>query len=342
MTEEIVPLGEFDVARLDACLRKVLPALTGPMQLARVSGGQSNPTFFVTYANRRMVLRKQPPGVLLPSAHAVDREFRIMEALRESDVPVPRVLAFIGDRSVIGTPFYVMDRVDGRVFSDPSLPGVAPAERTQMFMAMADTLSRLHRVDWNAIGLSGFGNPLDYFGRQLRRWTRQWELSKTRHLPDIDRLIRWLPLHIPNAACTTISHGDYRIGNLIFHPIEPKVVAVLDWELSTLGHPLADLAFSALAWRLQANQYMGMKDLPLGELGIPAESDYLSRYYANFPGAGQVQSFHYAFALFRLAVIFEGIAARAQGGAAVSDGAAENGKLSADFARIAVEIANCG
>lgn len=333
----MTPQPEFDPAHLDACLREIIPGLQGPMQLERVHGGQSNPTFFLSFDNRRMVLRKQPPGKLLPSAHAVDREARIMRALADSGVPVPSVLAYVDDAQVIGTPFYVMNRVEGRVFADPFLPGVSPPERAAMFMSMADTLASLHGVDWKAIGLADFGNADDYFQRQIRRWSRQWELSKPAQSDDVDALVQWLESHVPASTVTAISHGDFRIGNLLFHPTEPRVVAVLDWELSTLGHPLADLAYSALAWHLEPSQYMGMKGLDLQGLGIPPEQDYLARYYARAPRSGVLQPFHHVFALFRLAVIFAGIAARARPDDV--EKTAANRKLSADFARLAIRAA---
>lgn len=329
-----MPSLEFDPRRLDERLRQEIPTLRGEMHLERITGGQSNPTFFVSYGDRRMVLRKKPPGQLLPSAHAVDREYRILAALAKTDVPVPPVIAFVEDSAVVGTPFYVMERVEGRVFSDPSLPGVSSGDRARMFISMADTLVGLHSVDWKAIGLSDFGHPEAYYPRQLERWSRQWKLSRTRDLPDIERLIDWLSARVPANAMTSISHGDFRIGNLMFHPTQPRVVAVLDWELSTLGHPLADLAFSALAWHLDANQYMGMKDRDLSMLGVPSESTYLARYYQQLPAAGQLEPFHYAFALFRLAVIFEGIAARSLNGSAVSADARTSAKLSQEFAHI--------
>lgn len=327
---------EFDPQRLDDRLRQVVPALRGEMQLQRVTGGQSNPTFFVNYDNRRMVLRKKPPGVLLPSAHAVDREYRILDSLAKTAVPVPPVIVFVDDVAVIGTPFYVMERVEGRVFADPSLPGVSPDDRARMFMSMADTLATLHSVDWKAIGLSDYGRPEAYYPRQLQRWSQQWKLSRTREFPDIERLIDWLSSRVPENSLTSISHGDFRIGNLMFHPTQPRVVAVLDWELSTLGHPLADLAFSALAWHLETTQYMGMKDRDLSLLGVPPESAYLARYYQQRPFAGRLEPFHYAFALFRLAVIFEGIAARALNGTAVSSEASTSARLSDEFMKLAV------
>lgn len=206
-----------------------------------------------------------------------------------------------------------------------------------MYLAMADTLADLHRLDWNALGLADYGKPGNYFQRQIGRWSRQWELSKRRDLPEITRLLAWLPANLPEGDVTAISHGDFRIGNLMFHPSEPRVVGVLDWELSTLGHPLADLAYSALAWRLLPGEYMGMRGADLEALGIPTEAQYLQRYEERMGGGASVKPFHYAFALFRLAVIFEGIAARAQAGQAASANAAEVGELSVNFARRAIE-----
>jgi aminoglycoside phosphotransferase (APT) family kinase protein len=326
----------LETTKLDAFLRREIAGLEGRMTVEKIPGGQSNPTYFVSYDNRRLVLRKRPANAL-PSAHAVDREFRVMRALRDSPVPVPDALLYHDGEDIIGTAFFVMERLDGRVFSDCSLPGVRPAERGVMFLAMADTLADLHKVDWNTVGLADYGKPGNYYKRQIARWSRQWELSKRRDLPELTRLLAWLPANIPAGDTTAISHGDFRIGNLMFHPTEPRVVGVLDWELSTLGHPLADLAYSALAWRLLPTEYMGMRGADLEALGIPTEATYLQRYYDRMGGDDRVEPFHYAFALFRLAVIFEGIAARAQAGQASSANAAEVGELSVDFARRAIE-----
>lgn len=313
------------------------------MSLQRISGGQSNPTFFVSYPGRRLVLRKRPSGPVLPSAHAVDREHRVMAALAGTGVPVPRMLLYHEGPEVVGTAFYVMERLEGRVFSDCSLPGVAPEGRQAMVMDMAATLARLHNVDWAAVGLADFGRPGRFFERQVQRWARQWALSKTRELPDIERLIGWLSAHLPADEFTTIVHGDFRIGNLMFHPTEPHVVGVLDWELSTLGHPLSDLAYSLLAWRLLPQEYMGMRGLDGPGTGMPGAATF-AQAYADAGGArfGPVTAFHIAFSLFRLAVIFEGIAARARSGAAVSDNAASVGALSAVFARRALEAIDGG
>ena len=329
---------DFDLTVLDAYLRRVIPGLDGEPVLERISGGQSNPTYFLSYPTHRTVLRMPPKGPLLPSAHAVDREHRIMRALENTSVPVPQMLALCTDPDVIGRPFYVMARVAGRVFNDCSLPGVAPSERRAMYFAMAETLAQLHLVDWQAAGLTDFGRVGGYYTRQIARWSKQWTLSKTCDIPDIDRLIVWLGENIPDESATTISHGDFRIGNLMFHPTEPRVVAVLDWELSTLGHPLADVAYSALGWRLRANEHMGMCDLDLASLGIPTEAEYLAHYQAYAPAFGPLLPFHTAISLFRLAVIFEGIAARAKSGSASSANAADLGKLSVGLARHAVEV----
>jgi len=327
----------FEPDALDRYLRAHLAQADGPMDITPIIGGQSNPTYFVSYPQARLVLRKRPAGPVLPSAHSVDREYRIIRTLADSKVPVPKALAYCASPEVIGTPFYVMERLEGRVFADCSLPGVSAASRRAMFFDMADTLACLHQIDWKALGLADYGREGNFFERQIGRWTRQWHLSKTRDLPDIDRLVGWLPRHVPPDELTTIAHGDYRIGNLMFHPTEPRVVGVLDWELSTLGHPLADLAFSALAWRLLPTEYMGMRGLDHAELGIPGESQYLARYYAAFPGAGVASPFHVAFSLFRLAVIFEGIAARARSGTAIAANAAQTGEMAAGFARRAVQ-----
>ncbi|MFG1347455.1 phosphotransferase family protein [Xanthobacter autotrophicus DSM 431] len=327
-----VPYG-FDVAALDAYLRARIPGLAGAPHLQTISGGQSNPTFFVTYGDRFLVLRKQPPGELLPSAHAVDREYRIMRALAQTPVPVPPALVLCEDKSVIGTLFYVMEKVEGRVFHDCTLPGVPPQERRAMYAAMARTLAALHNVDYAAAGLSDFGRPGNYFARQIARWTRQWDLSKTREDANIARLVAWLPAHVPADDTTAIAHGDYRIGNLMFHPDRPEVVAVLDWELSTLGHPLADLAHCAMAWVSRPDEYGGIEGLDLDALGIPSRDAFVAEYQAAATHGCALTDFHMAFALFRWAVIFEGIAARARAGNAAAEGAADTGRLAAAFAK---------
>ena len=329
---------DFEPHLLQQFLQARVPGLDGPMRLERIGGGQSNPTYFVSFDNRALVLRKQPASSLLPSAHAVDREYRIMQALATTDLPVPRMVLFHEGREVVGTPFYVMERLEGRIFPDCSLPGMAPCERQAIYMAMAETMAMLHQVDWSAIGLADYGRSGSYFSRQIARWTRQWAMSRTREDADIDRLAAWLQAHIPDESETTISHGDFRLGNLMFHPTEPRVVGVLDWELSTLGHPLADVAFNCMAWRTLPSEYGGIRGLDLAALGIPSEAQYLQHYYRCSGRRDGVTAFHFAFALFRMAVIFEGIAARAASGNAAGANAAEVGGLSAAFARRAVEF----
>ncbi len=329
---------DFEPDRLEDFLIGAIGGLQGKMQLERIGGGQSNPTYFVTFENRSMVLRKQPASSLLPSAHAVDREYRVMRALAATDVPVPTMLLFHAERDIVGTPFYMMDRLQGRVFPNYALPGMQASERRAIYLAMADTMARLHKVDWAAIGLTDYGRQGSYFTRQIARWTRQWQMSKTAENADIERLIAWLQKNIPDQTETTISHGDFRLGNLMFHPTEPRVVGVLDWELSTLGHPLADVAFNCIAYRTLPAEYGGIRGLDLAALGIPSEAEYLQHYYRQSGRSDGVTPFHFAFALFRLAVIFEGIAARALSGNAVADNAAEVGQLSRVFAARAVEV----
>ena len=329
---------EFAPERLDQHLRQALPELEGPMRLARIGGGQSNPTFFVDFDSRALVLRKQPPGVLLPSAHAVDREYRVLRALAGSAVPVPRTVLYCDDRAVIGTPFYVMDKLEGRVLSNYALPGIAPAERRAYYFAMAETMARLHAVDWAAAGLADYGRPGNFFQRQIARWTRQWEASRTRDDAHIERLIEWLPANIPPGDQTTIAHGDFRFGNLMFHPTEPRVIAVLDWELSTLGHPLADVAYNCMAWHTGADEFEGMRGIDLAAEGIPTQAEYVAHYRQAGGCAEPMTNFHMAFSLFRFAVILEGIAARAKSGSAAAQDAQQVGAQAAGFARRAAAL----
>jgi len=335
---DVARASGFDAGRLDAFLRGAVPGLAGTMRVARIGGGQSNPTFFVDYDTRALVLRKQPPGELLPSAHAVDREYRVMRALAPAGVPVPRTVLFHAERDVVGTPFYLMEKLDGRVFAAHSLPGLASAERGAMYRSMAETLAKLHRVDPGEVGLADYGKPGNYFARQVARWSKQWEASRTRENPALDRLIAWLPAHIPEGDEIAVCHGDFRIGNLMYDPVEPRVIAILDWELSTLGHPLADLGFNAMAWHTRPDEYGGLRGLDLGPLGIPSLDEYVAHYLRAAGRKDGIAPFHVAFALFRFAVIFEGIAARAAAGNAASDDASEAGKLGPAFARRAVEL----
>ncbi|MBL8057734.1 MAG: phosphotransferase family protein [Anaerolineales bacterium] len=337
MTSRSAPA--FDPGPLAAFLRPRLPGADGPLTVERIAGGQSNPTYWLKYPDHTFVLRKQPPGPLLPSAHDMAREYRILSALAGTDVPVPRALLFSGDRALIGTPFYVMAAVPGRVFADAALPGRPPAERAAIYTAMSATLARLHRVDWRALGLGDFGRAGQYFSRQVARWTKQWQASRTRPLPEIDHLAAWLPAHLPPDDETTLAHGDYRLGNLIFHPTEPRVVAVVDWELSTLGHPLADLAYNCLIYHATPEEYGGLLGLDLAALGIPDQAALVADYCRRAGRPNDLHPFHFIFALFRFAVILEGVAARAAQGNASAADAAEVGRLSGNFARRAWALA---
>ena len=331
---------EFDPALLEAFLRYRLHDLRGSMRLEKIGGGQSNPTYFVNFENRQLVLRKKPAGEVLPSAHAVDREYRVMKALAGTALPVPPVVLYHDSAEVVGTPFYVMERLQGRVFGSNSLPGLASAERRAIYFAMGDTLAALHAVDWRAAGLSDFGRSGGYFPRQLRRWKQQWHLSRTRDNPAIDELLSWLAENDPRDDETTLTHGDFKLNNLMFHPTEPKVIAVFDWELSTLGHPLADVAFNTVAWRTLPHEFGGIRGLNLPALGIPFEHEYLAHYYVKAgrtDRARQATPFHWAFALMRWAVIFEGITARAVRGNAVSADAKQVGAISVALARRGLE-----
>lgn len=331
-------LPDFDVARLDTYLKSVLPDPAGTPVLTRISGGQSNPTFFVTYQDRALVLRKKPPGPLLPSAHAIDREFRVIAALKDTGVAVPEALHYCTDESIIGTPFYLMTKLEGRVFHDCTLPGVPTEERAAMYRSIAETLARFHNVEPGAVGLADFGKPGDYFARQISRWSRQWQENRTREDANMERLIAWLPAHIPASEITSLVHGDYRVGNLMFHPEEPRVIAILDWELATLGYPLADLAHIGMAWHTAPDEYGGIAGLELAALGIPEHAAFIAAYAAASRHPVALEPFHMAFALFRWAAIFEGIAFRAAKGTAAADNAAEVGRLSAVFARQAATL----
>ncbi|MGH2372188.1 MAG: phosphotransferase family protein [bacterium] len=316
----------------------------GPLAVRQFEGGQSNPTYHVAAGGREYVLRRKPPGKLLPSAHLVEREYRMMAALQQTDVPVPRTYALCEDPAVIGTAFYIMDFIPGRIMRDPALPNLAPDERGALYRDMIDVLARLHHVDWHARGLADFGRPGNYFSRQIHRWTEQYRASETETIPSIERLIAWLPEHIPEDDRTTIVHGDYRLANLIVHPSDPRVVAVLDWELSTLGHPLADLAYNCMPYRLPAASFEGLADADVKLLGIPSEEEYVAAYCRRVGRTGIPDwGFYLAFAMFRLAAILQGIMGRVLAGTAAAADARTRGAMARPLADAAwAVIASAG
>lgn len=319
-TTEVRAAHRFDAAALERYLRKHLPGFRGPAEVRQFSGGQSNPTFLLETPGANYVLRKKPPGELLPSAHAIEREYRVMRVLQHERFPVAAPRLLCEDASVIGTPFYVMDHVEGRIFRDLTLPHQTPAEREYLYGAMIDTLALLHSVDWKSAGLDDFGKPGNYFARQIARWSRQFEASATGDLPSMRKLMDWLPANIPEGDETTIVHGDFRLENLIFHPAEPRVVAVLDWELSTLGHPLADLAYNSMPYELPLGKYSGMRGLDFASHGIPAQAGAVRRYCERTGRGGIAHwEFYMAFSLFRMAAIAQGVYARGLRGNASSE-----------------------
>ncbi|WP_417426878.1 phosphotransferase family protein [Hoeflea sp.] len=304
-----------------------------------VAGGQSNPTFFVSAGGKAYVLRKKPGGSILKGAHAVDREYRVLAALVETDVPVPRPVAFCDDTAILGTEFYLMERIDGRVFHDAALPEMAPDEREAIYLSMAETLARLHGVRPDEVGLGDYGRPTGYFERQYSRWLSQWHAAQDFDIPALDRLAERLKDHLPkDDGQAAIVHGDYRIGNLIYHPLEPKVVGVLDWELSTLGHPLADLGFCCMPWRTMPEEYGGIRGLGAEVDGIPSQERFVAHYMQHAISAAPLEPAHEAFALFRFAVIFVGIAERARQGNAADPEARKLTPLAARFAARGLEL----
>ena len=326
---------ELPLDRLQAWLRGHVEGFLGPLSAAeRFAGGQSNPTYKLTATSGEYVLRRKPPGPLLPSAHAVDREFRVMRALADTPVPVPRVFALCEDDAVIGSAFYVMEHLDGRIFWDQRLPEIASAaDRLAMFDSMNRVIADLHGVDYAAVGLGEFGRPGNYMGRQIARWSRQYRASETGTIVAMDHLIEWLPEHLPPEGAPAIVHGDYRMDNLIFHKTEPRVVGVLDWELSTIGDPLADFAYHVLTWRVTPELFRGLAGVDFAALGIPGEADYVAAYCRR-TGREAIAGweFYLVYSLFRIAAILQGIAKRAIDGTAASADAAEQGKLARPLA----------
>ena len=337
-TRPVAEAHHFDAAALERYLRTRIEGFAGPVAIGQFKGGQSNPTYRIDAGGERYVLRRKPPGKLLPSAHAVEREYRVITALASTDVPVARTYCLCEDETVIGTPFYVMDFVAGRVFWDPTLPGMTPGERHAIFDELNRVIASLHCVDPAAVGLADYGKPGNYFARQIDRWSRQYKASETERIDAMDRLIEWLPPNIPPDDRTSIVHGDYRLDNVIFHPAEPRILAVLDWELSTLGHPLADLSYHTMTWRLSADEFRGLRGVDLDSRGIPSETVYLDRYLERTGATARPSdaewSFYLAYNMFRLAAILQGVMARALAGNAASARAVDAGKRARPVAEL--------
>ncbi len=329
---------QIDAAALAAWLQQEVPGFSGPLTIEQFKGGQSNPTYKLITPARSYVMRAKPgpAAKLLPSAHAIEREYRVLKALASSDVPVGEVICLCQDEAVIGRAFYIMAFVDGRVFWEQSLPGMEPSERGRIYDEMNRVISSLHKVDFQAIGLGDFGKPGNYFARQVGRWSKQYIASETELIPEMNRLIDWLPAHIPAGDETAIVHGDFRLDNMIFARNEPKVIAVLDWELSTLGHPLADFSYHCMGYHIPPDQFRGVAGLDLAALGIPSEQDYKA-LYCRRTGRAEIQNwdFYLAYNCFRLAAILQGIMKRVVDGTAASAEAAKAGSRARPLAQLA-------
>ena len=327
----------FDVGRLAAHLEQHLPDFRGPVEVQQFQGGQSNPTYLIATPTAKYVMRSKPgpSAKLLPSAHAIEREFHVMRALAAQGIPVPWTLLLVEDESVIGRAFYLMQHVEGRIFWDQSLPDLDRVERASIYDEMNRVIARLHSVDIERAGLSDYGKAGNYFERQIGRWSKQYRASETERVEAMDRLIEWLPKHIPAGDETTVVHGDYRMDNLIFHPTEPRIIAILDWELSTLGHPLADFSYHCMSWHIPPGAFRGIAGLDHAALGIPDEQEYIRRYVQR-TGRTAIEhwNFYLAYNLFRIAAILQGVYKRATEGLASSDNAkqaSENAKALAEL-----------
>lgn len=332
---------DIDLHRLDQYLSAKLPSFQRLKNLEKFSDGQSNPTYLLTADSGKYVLRRQPFGEILKSAHAVDREFRVLSALEQSQIPVPRTLHLCQDPEVVGSQFYIMSYVPGRVFWNPALPELNLSQRGAIYDEMNRVLSALHDVNIFDAGLSTFGKPGDYFARQISRWTRQYRASETESIAAMDKLIEWLPSNTPaDNGLSSLIHGDYRIDNIIFDSVQPRANAVLDWELSTLGHPYADLAYQCMQWRIDNECVIpGLGNLDRKALGIPTEQEYIDRYCER-RGLDSIQNwdFYLAFSFFRLAAILQGVYKRALDGNASSGKALEHGALAPKLASTALKI----
>ena len=333
--------ASFDEHRLAEYLSENLSGFAGPLTATKFSGGQSNPTFLIEAASGRYVLRRKPPGELLKSAHAVDREFKVMSALQATDVPVAKTYLLCDDDTIIGSMFYVMEYIDGRVLWDPALPGLNNTDRTEIYNEMNRVLAALHSVDINSAGLSDYGRPGNYYERQISRWIKQYQASETHKIDDMNRLIDWLPANTPaDDGRVSLVHGDFRLDNMMFSKTENRVLALVDWELSTLGHPFADLAYQCMQWRMNNDaEIQGLGGIDRRATGIPSEDEYVAGYCQRM-GLDNIPhwNFYVAFSAFRFAAILQGVKKRAIDGNASSDKAHKMGELVAPLARIGVGL----
>lgn len=341
-TKEVQAHLRFDDRGLTDWLVRNVEDFAGPLEVREFKGGQSNPTYQLVTPTCKYVLRRKPPGNLLPSAHQVDREYRVIDALYRAGFPVPRAYALCTDESVVGTMFYVMEMVEGRILWDLSLPGHTPAERSAIYDAVVSTLAHLQGLDYRAIGLEGFGKPNDYIARQIHRWSKTYIASETKKIPLMDALNAWLPKNIPASDETCVIHGDYRLDNMILHPTEQRVVAVLDWELSTLGDPLGDFTYHMAPWVIPAldDRVSSLEGLDLAAMGIPSQDQYIARY-CELTGRADIEhmDFYNAYTVWRLAAIYQGIIKRVQDGTAASSDAPTTTDIVERFAERAWEYA---
>jgi aminoglycoside phosphotransferase (APT) family kinase protein len=334
-TIPVRPAHAFDAAPLADFLARWIPGAARGIDVRQFAGGQSNPTYLLTTTDGRFALRRKPPGALLPSAHAVDREYRVIRALHGGDVPVPRPIGYCDDADVIGTPFYVMEFVDGRIFWHPELAELSPADRRAAYDEMNRVIAAIHSVEPAAVGLADFGRPDGFVARQIDRWTRQYRASELDRIDAMESLIDWLPRNVPRDEPGRLTHGDFRLDNLIFDAREMRILAVIDWELATLGNALSDFAYNCMPFRMPRSMRKGLAGLDLAALGIPDETEYAA-LYCRRTGRADTPSFDFyiAFNLFRLAAILQGVAARALAGNASSENAAETGALTRPIAEL--------
>ena len=339
-TKEVVAALRFDPKSLQKYMAEYVEGFEGDIEVRQFKGGQSNPTYLIESGDYRYVLRRKPPGKLLPSAHAVDREYRVMTALGDTEVPVPKTYCLCTDAEVVGTPFYLMEFVEGRVLWEALLPDLDPSQRREIYDAMNATLAKLHSVDYSAIGLDSYGKPGNYFARQIHRWSKQYRASETQHVEAMNQLMDWLPKNIPQDDQTTIVHGDYRLDNMVFHPTEPRVLAILDWELGTLGHPFGDLSYHCMQWELDKDRFGGLKGRDLETLGIPNLDEYVAAYCQR-TGRDQIPhwNFYLAYNLFRSCGISQGILGRVRDGTAASTHTDQVGKTIPQMAELAWSLA---